>query len=105
MLDAKNREVQVGHRVVFSVGTKLLFGTVVTIKQKRRYEYEWEEAKVALEVPEERQRRGRWEANPDLPWGHPEKHRFILDEVQPPPRTTRNVSGQHRIAILDNILD
>lgn len=102
MNDATGRKLEARQRVVFSVGTKLVFGTIVDVRDGHRYGRDFEIAKIRLDIPEARQRRrrGRYEYDAAGNW------RFIPDnpnEADPPPRTVRDVYEQNRICILDPV--
>lgn len=92
MLDCRDKQVEVGQQVAFSVGVKLLTGTVSKIQQKtdtyRNFIYDV--ATVVLDVPEPT-RRLVWKKNESgIPVSRYE------DKIQ----RTRTVYGSERIYVL-----
>lgn len=110
MNDVTGREIEPNQKVLFTVGTRIVFGTVVNTRVRTYGTIEYPLAKVLLDTPEERHRQrrnGLWIANPAFVEGGIQE-RYIYqpnnEEVQEPlaPRRTRDVYGSERIYILDN---
>ena len=93
MNDCKGKKIEAGQKVVFSVGTTLVTGEVVAIRNLKGMEI-YPIAKIRLDNPETRMKNARWVVNKDDVW---EK----IGEPMPP-RVFRECGDKHRILILDN---
>jgi hypothetical protein len=101
MKDAQGIELEVGQRVAFTVGTEIKFGTVARLRTARRYNHNYDVAKVLLEVPEIRYGQARPLRDPNG-YGYLRDANGMIQYAAANPnqaRTTRDVDTSCRIAI------
>lgn len=97
MLDCKGKEILPNQKVVFSVGTRLVTGTVASVRHPRgMYAHvDFEIAKILLDEPERRFGQCRYEQDAQGNWQ-------VINGDEKTPRLARECSESVRIMVLDN---
>lgn len=103
MKDCKEKELEIGQKVVFTVGTKLITGTVTRVRIANRYNNIYPTVKIRLDIPERRYKKGGWLRNLDGTIQTDGNGDWVYQEgEEKEPKVFRDCYQSDRIMVLDN---